>query len=123
MLRFPWSPVVLLAIADDRKPAGWQAPADKIVHRGLRAALAERKVVLVRPPLVGVPLDEHESSWIRLHPVRIRIEDPRGVRPDVVAVEVEMNVLDIRDGHEVPRARSRRRRADRRGCWSASAGR
>src|SRR5213079_1766549 len=50
----------LLAVTDDRDAGRLDALGHEVVHRGLRAPLAERQVVLVGAPLVAVSLDEKE---------------------------------------------------------------
>src|SRR5437016_14243374 len=82
----------LLAVADDRDPVRPDALGHEVVHRGLRAPLAERHVVFVGAALVAVPLDEQESTRARLQPRRVRVERPRIPRPDVVLVEIEVDI-------------------------------
>src|SRR2546426_2573171 len=82
----------LLAVADDRDPVRPDALGHEVVHRGLRAPVAERHVVFVGAALVAVPLDEQELTRARLQPRRVRVERPRIPRPDVVLVEVEVDI-------------------------------
>src|SRR2546423_10143748 len=87
----------LIAIADDRDPARGHAAGEQVVHRRLRAPLAERDVVLRRPALVAVALDQDEPVGVLLEPGRGGVEDPRVFRTDLVLVVVEMNVLELAD--------------------------
>src|SRR3989442_4355440 len=74
----------LLAVADDRDPVRPDALGHEVVHRGLRAPLAERHVVFVGAALVAVPLDEQELTRARLQPRRVPVDRPRIPRPGFV---------------------------------------
>src|SRR5439155_2918500 len=109
----------LLAIADDRDPARGHAAGEQVVHRRLRAPLAERDVVLRRPALVAVALDQDEPVGVLLEPGRGGVKDPRVFRTDLVLVVVEMNVLELTDrlvltGHDAGAAHRRRAPRPRR---------
>jgi hypothetical protein len=67
--------------------------------------LAQREVVLVRPALVAVPLDENEVVGVGLQPSRVAVEDLGVVGADVVLVEVEEHVLEIGILGELTRTR------------------
>src|SRR3989442_11479218 len=109
----------LLAVADDRDAVRLDALRHEVVHRGLRASLAERQIVLVGAALVTVPFDEDEPIRVRLEPRSVRVEHLCIVRPDVVPVEVEVDVLQVADRDELRGHRSRSaRRAGRGGrAW------
>src|SRR5207302_10947541 len=81
----------LLAIADDRDAIGLDALGDEIVHRRLRAPLAERQVVLVGAALVAVALDQQEVVGVRLQPRRVRIEGLGVLGADIVLVKIEID--------------------------------
>src|SRR5206468_2595733 len=65
----------LLAVADRGKPIGGDAERDEVVLHRLRAARAERKVVLDRAALVAVALDLGARARVVLQPLGVRGED------------------------------------------------
>src|SRR5437879_12608174 len=86
----------LLAVADDRDPIRPDALGHEVVHRGLRAPLAERHVVFVGAALVAVPFDEQEVTRVRFPPRRVHVARIVLLTPDVVAVAVDVNDLQLR---------------------------
>src|SRR5438128_5062640 len=92
----------LLAVRDDAHAALRHTLADQIVHRRLGPALAERDVVLVGAPFVTVALDEQEHAGVALEPGRVGVERPGVGGPDLVLVEVEIDVVQL--GHRSERA-------------------
>src|SRR6267143_5758142 len=70
------------------------AAIDPVAHEvllgGLRAAVAERQVVLVRAALVAVPADPDPQIGIGLQNRDLLIERTHGVAADVRLVEVEV---------------------------------
>src|SRR5205085_9355829 len=107
----------ILAIADDSDPTRIHAAGNEIVHRRLRPPVPERQVVLVRPALVAMALDEEHRAGARPEPGRVGIERFRRIRTDLVLVEVEVDVTQVGAWREVrhprPRRRLRRRRPRR----------
>src|SRR5262249_45132167 len=85
----------LFAIGEDAHAILRDTLADQIVHRRLRPTLAEREVVLVGAALVAVALDQHEHGRVALQPRRVGVECLGVARPDVVLVEVEVDVLQL----------------------------
>src|SRR5689334_156675 len=73
----------LLPVADRRDSHFVDPVRDEILQRRLRATIAEGEVVLIGTPLIAVPLDEDQCRRIRSHPVDVRVEPSRRVRPDV----------------------------------------
>src|SRR5262249_43130772 len=84
-----------------------------------RAPLPEGEVVLVGPSLVAVPFDEEQSALIRLQPLGVLVERALVPRPDVVLVEVEVDVAERGALDELLRRRERR---DRRAGGGSAAG-
>src|SRR5215470_1680909 len=113
---------VLFAVADDRNPIGLDAERGQIAHRGLRAPLAQRQVVLGRPALVAVALDQEQAPGVGLEPGRVGIEDLRVGRADVVLVELEVDVAERRVLHELARRHAACRRAGGAGAEGGAAG-
>src|SRR5207302_7536038 len=116
----------LLSVAQRGDPLRLDATRDEVVQRGLRATVAEGHVVGVRAPLVAVPLDENERGRVRPKPRGAGVEEPRVARTDVVAVEVEVDVLELGPRGELGDGRTRRPdrrtrfpRAGRRAGWRA----
>src|SRR5262245_47127704 len=114
----------LLAVRDDRDTVGLHALRDEVVHRRLRATLTQRQVVLGRAALVAMALDQHQVV-VRFEPGRVSVEDLRVPWPDVVLVEVEVDLLQVRIRHELgwpwwrrSRSRWRRSRSWGRSCSS-----
>src|SRR5207244_5237700 len=103
----------LVPVADDRDPVCLDAERGQIAHRGLRTPLAERQVVLRGPPLVTVAFDQHQMPLVALEPGGVGVKDLRVSCPDIVFVEIEVDVLEGRDIRAVtgrrPRPRRRRR--------------
>src|SRR5207247_6700479 len=97
---------IFLAVAQRGDPLRLDATRDEVVHRGLGAPVAEGHVVGVRAPLVAVTLDEDERGRVRPKPGGAGVEEPRVARTDIVAVDVEVDVLElgprgvIRDGRK-----------------------
>src|SRR5712692_2347691 len=100
----------LLAVGDDAHAALRHPLADQIVHGRLGPALAERDVVLIGAPLVAVALDEHEHAGVALQPGRVGVERLGVGGPDLVLVEVEVDVLQVGRRPEGAGLRPRRRR-------------
>src|SRR5262249_55648923 len=100
----------LFAVGDDAHAVLRDALADQIVHCRLRPTLAEREVVLVGAALVAVALDQHEHGRVALQPRRVGVECLGVARPDVVLVEVEVDVLQLGGRPEGAGLRPRRRR-------------
>src|SRR2546425_10749560 len=75
---------LLLSVTQRVHPLGLDAARDEVVHRGLRATVAEGQVVGVRATLVAVALDEDERARVLLKPGRADVEDPRVARADLV---------------------------------------
>src|SRR6266545_5089794 len=67
------------------------AMAYEVLLRGLRAAIAERQVVLIRAALVAVPADPNPQIGIGLHDRDLLIERAHVVATDVRLVEVEVD--------------------------------
>ena len=109
----------LLTVADGADTAGLDALADEVVHRRARATIAKAEVVLVGATFVAVTFDEHELVAVLLQPPGVRVEDPPVARPNLVAVEIEVDGLQRVDGDEVLRRRTRglRRGGDGRSRW------
>src|SRR6266850_806111 len=112
----------LLAVTDDRHPVGADTAGGEVVGGGLRATLAETEVVLGGAALVAMAFDEEDRGRVCLEPRRVPIEGGALLAPDVVAVEIEPDILQVRSGGVVaelgPRAgrvlggrAARRRRA------------
>src|SRR5262245_12783547 len=93
----------LLAVADDRDPGRANAARDEVVHRRLRTPVGQRHVVLGGPALIGVSLDEQLELGVRSQRLRVRIEDLGVLGSDLVPVEFETNVLELRRRRELPR--------------------
>jgi hypothetical protein len=66
-----------LAEGNERNPVALDALRDQIVHRGLRAPIAEREVVLLGAALVGVTTRSEELIRVRGEPLGARVEDFR----------------------------------------------
>src|SRR5262249_42532067 len=98
----------LLAVADHRDPVRPDASRDQIVHRSLRAALAERQVVVWRPALVGVALDEDLPTRVGLHEIGVLVEHLRVFGSNLVRIELEADVTQVRLRGEVFRVGSGR---------------
>src|SRR2546425_2669776 len=130
---FPYTTLfrsLLLSVTQRVHPLGLDAARDEVVHRGLRATVAEGQVVGVRATLVAVALDKDERARVLLKPGRADVEDPRVARADLVAVEVEVDVLELGPRGELgggrtrrPERRARLRRAGRRRAGRRRAGR
>src|SRR5437667_8893665 len=82
----------LLAVAHDRDPGRADALGDEVVHRGLRAPLAERQIVGVGAPLVGVALDQHLVARVGLQPAGVGVEEFRISRTPIVPVALRCEV-------------------------------
>src|SRR3989442_895660 len=82
---------LFLAVGDDRDAAGLDAVSDEVVLGGLRAALAEREVVLHGAALVAVALDQHEVPRVRLQPIDVPGERRGLGGAEGVLVEVEVD--------------------------------
>src|SRR3989442_1152377 len=100
----------LLAVAQRGDPLRLDATRDEVVHRGLGASVAEGHVVGVRAPLVAVTLDEDERGRVRPKPGGAGVEEPRVAQTDIVAVEVEVDVLELGPRGELRDGRTRRPR-------------
>src|SRR6267378_4593691 len=97
---------VFLAVADDGDPARPDTARDEIGHRRPRTSVTEREVVFGRAARVGVPLDEERVARVGLQRLRIRVEHLGVFRTDLVPIEVEMDVPELRHLHEVLRVGS-----------------
>src|SRR5438128_3319912 len=96
----------LLPVGDRRQAVLRDSVGLEIVHRRLRPPIAERQVVLGGAALVAVAFDAHERVRVLLQPRRVvrqridRIGSERGL------VEVEVDRLQLRHGHEIFAPRS-----------------
>jgi hypothetical protein len=84
----------LLAVAHGAEPIGADAAAREIVAHRVGAPLAERQVVLGRADVAGVPFDLDAQVGVLLQRPDRLVEGARGLRPQRVAVEVEVHVLE-----------------------------
>src|SRR5262245_17565693 len=91
----------LLTVTDDGDPTGLHALRDEVIHSRLGAPFAEGEVVLVRAALVAMPFDEQEHAAVALEPRGLGVEDFGVGGTDVIAVEVEVNLLQVGNRHEV----------------------
>src|SRR3954464_14778801 len=69
---------LLLSLADNRDAVGGQPQADDVVADGGGTTFAERQVVLVGAPVVGVSLDHHLRRRPPLHPLHVLLERRAG---------------------------------------------
>src|SRR3954452_17452503 len=80
------------------------AMAYEVLLRGLRAAVAEGQVVLVRTTLVTVPTDSDTEIGIGLQDGDFLVEDARVFGANVRLVEIEVNHGRQRAAHFIRRA-------------------
>ena len=66
----------------------------QVVAHGVRAPLAEREVVFGRADVAGVAFDLEPQLRVLLQRLDRLVERPRRFRPQRVAVEVEVHVLE-----------------------------
>src|SRR5262245_44340822 len=90
----------LFSIADRRHSRRRDALRHEIVDRGLRTPIAECNVVLHRPALVAVTLDQDEGLLIGSKPFGIGIEDLGVAGPDRGLVEIELDIDEVANGNE-----------------------
>src|SRR5439155_3689209 len=82
--------------------------AHEVLLRGLRAAIAEREVVLVRAAFVAVPADPDLQLGVRLQNGHLLVEFAHVVRADIRLVQVEVDHRRERGTNLFGRAAERR---------------
>src|SRR4029077_7541941 len=84
----------LLTIADRPEAVFRDAAAHEVVLHSRRAPIAEREVVLGRADVAGVPFDLDPKRRRLAHRANGFVQDARRFRPQRVAVEVEVDILE-----------------------------
>ncbi len=85
----------LLAVGDRPDARSVHAERDEVFLRGVGAPVAQREVVLGRPALVAMPLDQELDRPVLLEPVRVRGQRRARVVAQVGLVVVEERVLQV----------------------------